>query len=451
VTRQLVKLIAVISVAVLTLADAFAGAQEQRPAIEITPGRARAFRVAVQRFVDNAEPVNNRRAEDLRTAIGEALEFTGVLLPLDRAAYLAPEESGPLSNRGRSDCIDWTQSGADALVEGEIRSESGVLVVEFAVWDTARCIRLERKTVRRVRTQAPLLARMVADQIVAAFTGTPGSAATELAFVSDRSGHREIYVMDADGGNPRPATRSDVIKAFPDWLPSGEALIYTSYTKAGQPGLFVTSRGSVRPGVLFQSLMAEEPVYRGVVGPRGSYMALVAGRESDIYSIRRDGSRLQQLTRTAAIEVGPSWSPDGERIAFVSDRSGAPQIYVMDRDGGNVRRITFNGNYNTSPAWSPDGRWIAYESQVAGQFDIWLVDPTGEVSVPLVTHRLSDESPAWSPGGRKLVFSSNRRGKADLYVMDVNGENIERLTRDQGDNLSPAWGPFPPETRATAE
>jgi len=451
VTRQEVKRFARIAVVVLMLAGDLAAAQEQRPAVEITPGRARAFRIAVQRFIDHAEPANDRRGDELRAAIGEALEFTGVLLPLAPAAYLAPEDSQPLSNRGRSDCIDWTQSGADALVEGEVRSESGVLVVEFAVWDTARCLRLERRTVRRVRTQAPLLARMVADQIVAAFNGTPGSAATELAFVSDRSGHREIYVMDANGENPRPATKSYVIKAFPDWLPSGEALIYTSYTKAGQPGLFVTSRGSVRPGVLFQSLMPGEPIYRGVVGPRGSSMALVGGRESDIYTVRRDGSRLKQLTRTAAIEVGPSWSPDGEKIAFVSDRSGAPQIYMMNRDGSNVRRLTFNGNYNTSPAWSPDGRWIAYESQVGGQFDIWLVDPSGEVNLPLVTHRLSDESPSWSPGGRKLVFSSNRRGNADLYIMDVNGESLERLTRGQGDNVSPVWGPFPPESRGTGD
>ncbi|GAG35299.1 unnamed protein product, partial [marine sediment metagenome] len=115
-----------------------------RPIVEITPGRARAFRAAVQRFVDLAEPPNAQRSNHLRAAIGEALDFSGVLLPLDPAAYLGPEQSDALSNRGRNDCGDWTQSGADALVEGEIHSEGDLLVIDFAVWDTARCVRLMR-------------------------------------------------------------------------------------------------------------------------------------------------------------------------------------------------------------------------------------------------------------------------------------------------------------------
>ncbi len=422
-----------------------AAAQAQRPIIEITPGRARAFRVALQRFRDLAQPTNELRADDLRGVIGDALEFTGVLVPLDPAAYLGPEQSGPLSNRGRSDCSDWAQSGADALVEGEIRSEAGMLTIEIAVWDTARCIRLVRTTVSRVRSEAVRLARTVADQIVAAFTGTPGCSATEIAVISNRSGHREIYVMDITGRSTRSATRSPSLKFFPSWLPTSDGILYTGYTEQGPAGLFVTSRGEVRAGRLFPDLLPQHSKFRGVFGPEGEYLAIVASARglSDIYTVHRTTGRLLQLTTNPAIEVGPSWSPDGTRMAFVSDRSGSPQVYTMNRDGSNVQRITFNGHYNTSPAWSPDGQWIAYETRVEGQFDIWLVDPSGTTSVPLVTNRRSDESPAWSPDGRKLAFSSTRRGKADIYLIDKNGENLQRLTRDQGDNLSPAWGPFP--------
>jgi len=428
----------------LLLVDARAGADD-RPAIEITTGRARAFRVAVQRFVDKAQPTSETRADDLRELIGEALEFSGVLLPLDPAAYLGPQQSAPLSNRGRSDCGDWTQAGADALVEGEIRSGEGSLIIEVAVWDTARCILVLRKSMRRVRAEAPRLARSVADQIVAGFTGTPGSAATEIAFITDRSGHREVFVMDADGQHARAATNSDSLKSFPDWLPSGDGVLYTSYTREGHPGLFMTSRGRAQAGELFRALLPGSPKYRGVFDPTGSSLAMVASAEgsSDIYTVDRDGRRLRRLTNNRAIEVGPTWSPDGEWIAFVSDRSGSPQIYIMDKKGKNLRRLTFQGGYNTAPAWSPDGRWIAYESRVGGQFDIWLVDPSGEVLVPLITHHRSDESPSWSPDGRKLAFSSTRRGRADVYVVDVNGEQLARLTKNAGDNLSPDWGPFP--------
>ncbi len=420
-------------------------ASAQNPVVEISPGRAKAFRVAVQRFRDRAQPTRASRADDLRAVIGDALDFTGILLPLDPAAYLGPDQSEALSNRGRSDCPDWMQSGADALVEGEIRSGTGTLEIEFSVWDTARCVRLARKTVSRVSNEAIRLARTVADEIVAAFTGTPGCAATEIAFVSNRSGTREIYVMDSDGRHTRTATRSDAVKSFPAWLPDAGGILYTSYTKSGLTNLYVSSRGRVRAGRLFPSLLPGFAKFRGVFSPGGESLAIVASQQglSDIFTVHRSTGKVRQLTKTPSIEVGPSWSPDGQKLAFVSDRSGSPQIYTMNRDGSDVKRITFNGHYNTSPAWSPSGDWIAYETRVEGQFDIWLVDPTGTTALPLVTHRRSDEAPSWSPDGRKLAFSSTRRGSADIYLIDRNGENLQRLTRNQGDNLSPAWGPFP--------
>jgi TolB protein len=304
-----------------------------------------------------------------------------------------------------------------------------------------------RSELRRSRVEAPRLARSVGDAIVGAFTGTPGASATEIAFVSTRTGHSEIFVMDASGANARPATKSRSLKSFPDWLPDGRGILYSSYTRQGDPGLFLTSRGQARPGPMLDAAIPGAPKYRGVFDPSGEYLALVASvdESTHLFRVRREGLKVLQLTRGRSIEVSPSWSPDGQQIAFVSDRTGAPQLYIMDRDGGGVRRLSYQGAYNTSPAWSPDGRWIAYETRVNGQFDIWLIDPSGEVNQPLVVHPSTDEDPSWSPDSRKLVFSSKRRGRADIYVMDLNGENLERLTQKSGENRSPSWGPFPQE------
>jgi len=442
--RRLVRAWGVVVAGLLCAATA--RAQSDRPIIEITPGKVEAFRAAVQRFRDDALPVNPGRAGDLRQALQEALTFDGVLLPIADGAFLGPLDTEGLADGPRYDCADWTQSGADALVEGRIFNDGAMLAVEFAVWDTARCRRMDRRTLTRPASEGPRLARLVADAVVAAFTGTPGASATEMAFLSTRTGEREIYVMNADGSNARSATNSRTIKAFPDWMPDGEGILYTAYTDNSLPALFLTARSSrVHAGRILRGLMPQSPKYRGVFDPKGETLAVVTSIDgaAEILLVDRDGRKIRRLTENPAIDISPTWSPDGERIAFVSDRSGSPQIYVVNRDGDDLHRVTYQGTYNTSPAWSPDGRWIAYETRLESQFDIWLIDPAGEVNLPLVQHPRSDETPSWSPDGRKIAFSSNRRGRYDIYAVDLAGQGLKRLTADEGENTQPVWGPFP--------
>ncbi|MAI79110.1 MAG: hypothetical protein CL917_09235 [Deltaproteobacteria bacterium] len=419
----------------------------QGPAIVVTPGEGRVFRVAVQVFRDDALPQDGARSGDLREEIEEAMVFSDVLQPLSHAAFLGSETSLGLVSGRRADCAQWTQGGADALVEGVIERRGQELAVRYQVWDTARCKRLTLGELVGPDANRLRLAKWLADDVVGALTGTPGVAGTEIAFISDRSGEREVYVMDADGGRQRKATRGQSIKAFPDWMPDGGAILYTSYQDQGIPGLYLSSRGAYTPGPILTRVLPGKPKYRGVFGPEGRFLAMVTSDDgaTEIYRVDRSGRNPKRLTRNRSIDISPSWSPDGEQIAFVSDRSGSPQLYIMQSDGQGVRRLSFNGDYNTSPAWSPDGRWIAYETRISGQFDVWLIDPAGEVNVPLVTHPRNDESPSWSPDGRRVVFSSTRRGRADLYSVDLRGEKLRRLTKKQGDNLQPAWGPFASE------
>ncbi len=271
-------------------------------------------------------------------------------------------------------------------------------------------------------------------------------ASTEIAFVSSRSGNAEIYVMNAIGGDQRPATRNKSINAFPSWSPDGNAIVYMSYAFHRSPHLFRLVRGgSEKAGRLLETLDADRAVYRGVYDPSGTRLAVVISVDGapEIFTVDADGRNLRRLTNHKAIDLSPTWSPDASRIAFVSDRTGSPQLYVMNADGTGQRRLSFDGAYNTAPAWSPDGRWIAYETRVGGQFDIWLIDPEGRTNVPVVTNPRSDEAPSWAPDSRKLAFHSQRRGKADVYVVDLDGENPRRLTEAAGDDTHPCWGPYP--------
>jgi TolB protein len=428
----------------LLLVASAAGAEQ--PVVVVTPGSARTFRAAVQDFADGSPEPDPLRARRFREVLESALAFSGVFENVAHAAFLAPEATVSLDGGEPVVCTDWSQIGADALVEGQL-ARGAEFSVEFRVWDVTRCTRLARKRYTQPATADPgYLAKRVADDVVAAFIGIRGVASTEIAFVSNRSGHPEIYVMGADGSHQRSATSNRSINNFPNWSPDGDTIIYTSYRMRNSPLLFLSSRGRGRPGRLLPSLRGDHSEYRGVYSPDGRQVALVLsqpGEATEIHVADPDGRGMRRLTRNRAIDISPSWSPDGRRLAFVSDRTGSPQVYVMDADGGNQKRLTFQGSYNTNPAWSPDGRWIAYETRVGGQFDIWLIDPEGSVNVPLITHPLTDESPTWAPNSRKLAFSSRRRGRADVYVVDIGSDAPLRITQGAGDNTSPSWGPFP--------
>ncbi|MCP4907324.1 MAG: hypothetical protein GY910_20290 [bacterium] len=415
------------------------------PTLEITPGRSTAFRAAVLRFRAVGPPVGEERIDQLREEIERGLAFSSVVRPLDHDAYLASDLSPPLE-RGSFDCESWKQSGADALLVGEVKREGVRLRADLRIVDVGRCRELKTGNVVGERDGLESLGRTIADETVEALTGLRGVASTEIAFISDRTGHRELYVMSADGREQRPATGSRTLKMFPEWTPDGKAVLYTNYD-GGQPALSITSRTrEITAGPVLRGLLRGLPKYRGRFDPSGEELAMVSSVDgaAEIFRVKRKGSEPHRLTNNSAIDISPSWSPDGREIVFCSDRSGSPQLYLMDRDGGNLRRLTYTGAYNTSPAWSPDGRWIAYETRVRGQFDVWLIDPSGQINFPIVTHARSDEAPTWSPDGRKIAFSSSRRGRYDLYVMDWNGENLQRLTSRSGKNIQPDWGPQAP-------
>jgi TolB protein len=419
---------------------------EERPTVVVTDPTGKAYRVALQTFADLGPRRDAARVRRLREVLAESLEFSGLFTPIDPAAFLGPVESEGLD--ARIACSDWSQIRADALVQGEVRAAGEGLAVEYRVVDVARgCRSLRRHRYRGRASDVVTVGRRMADDVVAAFTGKPGVASTEISFVSNRNGTPEIFLMDATGGNVRPITKTGSINQFPSWHPDGDEIVYTSYRDDGRPHIFVLARVG-RSGRILRALPSTTSHYRATFAPDGRKLALVAKSAgegaSEIYTVDRRGRGVRQLTRNRSIDVSPSWSPDGEWIAFVSDRSGSPQIYVMKADGTSERRITFNGGYNTSPAWSPDGRWIAYEARVGGgQFDLWLVDPEGGTNLPLVSHPRSDEGPSWSPDGRKIVFSSSRRGNHDLYMIDVSGENLRRITTGAGDDKTPSWGPYP--------
>jgi len=152
------------------------------------------------------------------------------------------------------------------------------------------------------------------------------------------------------------------------------------------------------------------------------------------------------LTNSASINTAPSFSPDGKRIVFESDRGGSQQIYTMDADGSNVQRISFGGGNYGTPVWSPRGDWIAFTKQHQGQFYIGVIRPDGS-GERLLTQAYHVEGPTWAPNGRVLMFfkevSTSNGRSAHIYSIDLTGYN-ERQVPAPLDASDPAWSPLIP-------
>jgi TolB protein len=402
--------------------------------VEVRGSSGRPYQVAVQRFAPDAHSATH--IDDFYTEVTGALEFSAGFKVVPVAAFLEPTQTQNL-DAPMIPCDNWRGIGADILLEGRVEQNRTKTRVRYRIWDIGRCRNQGSAAYIDAKSDDLwLVARQLADELVYRFTGQRGVAATQIAFVSDKTGNKEVYVMEADGSRRRRVTGNKRINLFPAWSPDGDTLLYTSY-RTGASDLWMLTRG--KKGRRLLQLPDEK--YRGIFGPVDDQVTFVMSKDgnTDLYLTRADGRGLRRLTRERSIEVSPSWAPDGRRLAFASDRSGSQQIYMMDTSSGEVRRLTFKGSYNASPAWSPDGDWIVYAALTGSAYDLYMIDPDTGYTTQLTDHPRSEENPAWSPDGRKVAFVSNRLGRRDIYVTDIDGRNLRRITNGFGNSSNPSW------------
>src|SRR5918997_247077 len=170
--------------------------------------------------------------------------------------------------------------------------------------------------------------------------------------------------------------------------------------------------------------------------------------ESDIYTINVDGTAERKLTDTPGLDGFPSWSPDGTRIAFSTDRDGGGnwEIYVMRSDGTHQRRLTNTPEKDEGlPAWSPDGEKIAYVADVGPDKETWdneeifVMNADGSGRTRLTDIPGNDHwPPTWSPDGTRLAFTSDGKdGYGEIYVMSSDGSGLTQLTHHPSGPLEP--------------
>ena len=292
---------------------------------------------------------------------------------------------------------------------------------------------------------------------------------TKIAFVSDRDGNAEIYVMNADGSGATNLTQHPDYDNLPVWSPTGTHIAFQSDRDSTIPTLGVEPK-LILPGYNVevyvmnadgtgQTNVSNAPGWDGYPtwSPDGDRIAFESDRDDtelilldydlmidglghEIYAVDIDGTDLVDLTNSPEDDARPIWSPDGDKIAFVSDRDGNAEIYTMNVDGSGQARLTSNPAYDTYPSWSPDGDWITFHSDRDGNTEIYKIGRDGASSTRLTTSSDWDWGPSWSPDGSEIVFQSSRDGNAEIYRMSPTGASQERLTNDPDYDLHPVWG-----------
>jgi TolB protein len=276
----------------------------------------------------------------------------------------------------------------------------------------------------------------------------------QIAFLSNRcatvrgvcAGTTTIYVMNADGSGKRRLARGGSMRtswtgqrvsapdSLPAWSPDGRRIAFVSDRDGNAEAYVVNSDGSglrrLTRDPAFDQLGAWSPDGRKIAFVRGTRDTNGQLRGQAIYVMNADGSGLRLLARGQ----GPAWSPDGRQIAFRSGRDGNGEVYVVNADGSGLRRLTRNPDSDGGPVWSPDGRKILFVRAEwrHGNSEIYVMNADGSGQRNLTRNAARDSSPAWSPDGRTIAFASKRGGNGEIYVMNADGSGVRNLTRLKG-------------------
>jgi TolB protein len=333
------------------------------------------------------------------------------------------------------------------LAFGSLGANAGTLQVQGWLFDVKNVQNPQvlAKQYREAATDdnARLIAHRFADEIIFRLGGgISGIAETKLYFVSTRTGHKEIWTMDYDGAAQHAVTQLGSISLAPRVSPDNSRVAFASFYRGG-------------PNITMWSLelgrLVNFPVFGGTTlspawSSDGSRIAFSSSRSGDpeIYVCDQNGNNLKRLTAYHGPDVSPVWNPKtNAQIAWVSGRSGLPQIYLMDADGTNVQRVTDQG-YAVSPSWSPNGQFLAfawvrhYGPGAPGASDIYIMDVASRQWVQLTHDGGRNDFPSWSPDGRHIVYQSTRSGGEQIWSMLADGSQQTQLTFSSS-NSQPNW------------
>lgn len=230
----------------------------------------------------------------------------------------------------------------------------------------------------------------------------------------------DIYTIDSDGGGLKQLTHDSRDVRGLDWSGDGQQITFASKLRGAYELRVVSARGGESTPLPSDTASASDPT----VSPKGDFIAFVESEEN--WNIWRasliDGhvGKAERFLASTGQNHSPSYSPDGQTIAFVSDRSGNPEIWCADSGGSNLRQVTrFAGPWLGTIRWAPDGKSIVFDARPNGHSAVFTMNVVNGEPKLLQRDRFEVRRPSWSRDGRSIYYDSTRAGRPQIWKHDL--------------------------------
>ncbi len=285
--------------------------------------------------------------------------------------------------------------------------------------------------------RAPTLLFAIFPMMLATLTLACGSGNGAITFISERDGNPEVYVMQPDGSEQLRLSTTEASESRPIRSPNDRWIAFVSQTSDTDSDIIRIQEDGTMQAKIAGSLGLNR---QHVWSPDSQRIALVSDRtgELEIWHLSVDGTDERRVTYDAKGVVLGDWSADGASLLFTVD--DPPGIVLRNPDGVNVQRLTESEDH--SPQWSPKGDQIVFVSTGEdNQQDIFVMNGDGSERKALTQNAGDNYDPKWSPDGKQICYVSSTDGDAEIFVMKADGSGQEQLTKNNVEESSPVWSP----------
>jgi TolB protein len=383
------------------------------------------------------------------TTLFADLNSAGIFDIVSKSQLPTTSPGGP----GEINLAQWSAapSGAGMVAFGSFGTAGGKLVVKGYLDDTKNAqfpqVFGKQYTDEPSDDAARQIAHKFADEIISRLGGgIIGIAETKIYYVKYAGPNKEIWAMDYDGANQHALTHLGTVSLSPRVSPDNSRLAFSALGREG----FQIKMYSLLLNRMVAFTSGGGTNLSPAWAPTGNQLAFSSSRTGDpeIWTADANGNVAHRVTSFRGPDVSPVYNPrTGAQIAWISGRTGLPQLYIMDVDGSGVQRMT-DGGYATSPSWSPNGQFLAfawnrkYGPGAPGGQDIYIMEVSTKRWIQL-THEIGRcDFPSWSPDGRHIVFANTPNGSSSsmrIMSMLADGTQKRALTGSGADMPNWSW------------